>query len=84
MARADADNGVATLMQRLAATRRLTLDLAAPLSDADAAISRATPAGRVRSTAASGSARPPLGTARATPMVIITAMAANSAQAVRH
>ncbi|MEO5973479.1 MAG: ergothioneine biosynthesis protein EgtB [Sphingomicrobium sp.] len=38
MARADADTGLPTLGQRLAATRRLTLDLAAPLSDADAAI----------------------------------------------
>ncbi|WP_310467236.1 ergothioneine biosynthesis protein EgtB [Sphingomonas sp.] len=38
MARADADSGIPTLKERLVATRRLTLDLAAPLSDADAAI----------------------------------------------
>ena len=38
MARADADTGLPTLSERLLATRQLTLDLAAPLSDADAAI----------------------------------------------
>src|SRR3954462_9035735 len=38
MARADSETGPAKLRERLFATRRLTLDLAAPLSDADAAI----------------------------------------------
>ncbi len=38
MARADSETGPNTLSGRLFATRKLTLDLAAPLSDADAAI----------------------------------------------
>ena len=38
MAREDSDSAPTALGERLAATRRLTLDLAAPLSDADAAI----------------------------------------------
>lgn len=38
MARADAETGPANLRGRLFATRKLTLDLAAPLSDADATI----------------------------------------------
>ncbi|HET9335709.1 MAG TPA: ergothioneine biosynthesis protein EgtB [Sphingomicrobium sp.] len=38
MARADLDSGRKALGDRLAATRQLTLDLAAPLSDADATI----------------------------------------------
>ena len=79
--------GAAQLVGFSSATRSWpkvhTAMLASPI-DADAASSRARPAGRARSTAWSGSARPPPGTARATPMVIITAMAANNAQAVRH
>src|SRR5438105_15260906 len=38
MARADSETGPAKLRERLFATRKLTLDLAAPLSDADATI----------------------------------------------
>jgi ergothioneine biosynthesis protein EgtB len=38
MARADSETGPKKLSERLPATRKLTLDLAAPLSDADAAI----------------------------------------------
>src|SRR5215208_2315592 len=38
MARADSETGPHRLGERLFATRKLTLDLAAPLSDADAAI----------------------------------------------
>jgi ergothioneine biosynthesis protein EgtB len=38
MARADSETGPANSSERLFATRRLTLDLAAPLSDADATI----------------------------------------------
>jgi ergothioneine biosynthesis protein EgtB len=38
MARADSETGPTELSERLFATRRLTLDLAAPLSDADATI----------------------------------------------
>ena len=38
MARADSERGPTELSERLFATRRLTLDLAAPLSDADATI----------------------------------------------
>ena len=38
MARADSESGPKALAERLFATRRLTLDLAAPLSDADATI----------------------------------------------
>src|SRR5438874_4505555 len=38
MAREDSDRGPKALRERLAATRKLTLDLAAPLSDADATI----------------------------------------------
>src|SRR5947209_3122969 len=38
MARADSETGPAKLFSRLFATRKLTLDLAAPLSDADATI----------------------------------------------
>ena len=38
MARADSETGPAKLSERLFATRKLTLDLAAPLSDADATI----------------------------------------------
>jgi ergothioneine biosynthesis protein EgtB len=38
MARADSEAGPAKLRERLFATRKLTLDLAAPLSDADATI----------------------------------------------
>ena len=38
MARADLDSSRKALGDRLAATRRLTLDLAAPLSDADSTI----------------------------------------------
>src|SRR5881394_617053 len=38
MARADSESGPKALRERLFATRRLTLDLAAPLSDADATI----------------------------------------------
>src|SRR5438046_1983738 len=38
MARADSETGPAKLRERLFATRKLTLDLAAPLSDADAMI----------------------------------------------
>jgi ergothioneine biosynthesis protein EgtB len=38
MARADSDGGPKALLERLRATRKLTLDLAAPLSDADATI----------------------------------------------
>src|SRR5436305_9646194 len=38
MARADSESGPAKLRERLFATRKLTLDLAAPLSDADATI----------------------------------------------
>ncbi len=38
MARADSETGPKKLSERLSATRRLTLDLAEPLSDADAAI----------------------------------------------
>ena len=38
MARADSESGPTELSERLFATRRLTLDLAAPLSDADATI----------------------------------------------
>src|SRR3954453_5451119 len=38
MARADSETGPATLRERLFATRKLTLDLAAPLSDSDATI----------------------------------------------
>jgi len=38
MARADTNNGEAPLAERLFATRRLTLDLAAPLTDADATV----------------------------------------------
>jgi ergothioneine biosynthesis protein EgtB len=38
MARADSETGPKKLGERLPATRKLTLDLAAPLSDADAAI----------------------------------------------
>ncbi|HEY6047552.1 MAG TPA: ergothioneine biosynthesis protein EgtB [Sphingomicrobium sp.] len=38
MAREDNDRALKTLGERLAATRKLTLDLAAPLSDADATI----------------------------------------------
>jgi ergothioneine biosynthesis protein EgtB len=38
MARADSETGPAKLRERLFATRKLTLDLAAPLSDADATV----------------------------------------------
>src|ERR1041385_5012358 len=38
MARADSETGPTRLRERLFATRQLTLDLAAPLSDADATI----------------------------------------------
>src|SRR4051795_6651935 len=38
MARADSETGPAKLRERLFATRKLTLDLAAPLSDADATL----------------------------------------------
>src|SRR5436309_8429562 len=38
MARADSESGPPKLRERLFATRKLTLDLAAPLSDADATI----------------------------------------------
>lgn len=38
MARADSETGPGKLSERLSATRKLTLDLAGPLSDADAAI----------------------------------------------
>ena len=38
MARADSESGPTKLGERLRATRKLTLDLAAPLSDADAAL----------------------------------------------
>src|SRR5256714_14636724 len=38
MARADSETAPTTLCERLFATRKLTLDLAAPLSDADATI----------------------------------------------
>src|SRR5690348_17407252 len=38
MAREDSDQAVRSLGERLFATRKLTLDLAAPLSDADATI----------------------------------------------
>src|SRR3954463_4261968 len=38
MARADSENPPSKLASRLSATRKLTLDLAAPLSDADATI----------------------------------------------
>src|SRR4029079_6569582 len=38
MARADRETGPTELSERPAATRKLTLDLAAPLSDADATI----------------------------------------------